>query len=123
MSNKVHYFLVSGTVFVQYVNPENPEDIGVMPVPIHTTLFNAVAPHFGVQMLKQAHTALQLQYRHKTKDHEGVVLDVVFNSVSSLGYMTPEEFEHCEEPTKDAVADLQAIIDKNAVTRHGNKKK
>lgn len=121
MSNKIHYFLVSGTVYVQMANPDDPEDYGVMPVPVHCTVFSALSRNFGVQMLKQSHTALQMQYRHKTNDHQGVVLDVVFNAVSYLGEMTPEEFSHTEAPDKEVLSDIQEIIDKNAVTRHGKK--
>ena len=122
MSSKRYYFLVTGIVYVQMTNPENPEDYGVMPAPIHCTVFSETSPNFGMQMFKQAHTAMQLQYRHKTGDADGTILDVVFNTISPLGYMTPEEFMHVEAPDKEAVADLQEVIDKNAVTRHGKKK-
>lgn len=122
MSNKQHYFLVSGTVYVAMTNPDNPEEHGVMPVPIHCTVFNAKSPNFGIEMMKQAHMAMQVQYRHKTGDHTGAILDVVFGAISPLGYMTAEEFQHCEAPTKEAVADVQSLIDRKAVTRENKRK-
>ena len=100
MSEKLHYFLVTGTLYVRLPNPtpEDPNHFDVA-VPTLNVVVRNDKPHFGMHMMAQANTGLQVRYREESKDETGIVDNIVLNSVFSMGYMTQEEYEYRPAPT------------------------
>ncbi len=100
MSDKKHYFMISGSIMFTVGKPEEVENL--MP---HNVFVNAIVRHentnFPVAKLAKAQQNLHKSFVMKLPQPEITnVHDIVIMSVSYLGEMTEEEFQAPpEEPT------------------------
>lgn len=110
--SKQHYFLVTGlvTVAIQFVE-DAPAEIAE---PMLNTVVHSEFREFGLQLLAQSTTGLQMAYREKTKDTSGEIINVVISSVFYMGHMTREQYQRRSKPGDESLALAQAIA--NSVT-------
>lgn len=113
MNNKHFYFLVTGTIYVRLPNPDDPEAFDVA-VPTLNVVVRGDHPYFGMHMMAQANTGLQVRYREESKDTTGIIDNIVLNSVFSMGEMTQEEYEYRQPVTTQNVVakHVQTVADK-----------
>lgn len=95
MSDKKHYFLISGLVMFSFPNPERPNEPNISTMPV-----NAIVRHddtnFPAAKLAKAQQNLHKSMMTKMPEEARAVInvhDIVVQSVSHLGFMTEEEFQ------------------------------
>ena len=110
--SKQHYFLVTGLVTVAVQFEEGaPTEIAE---PMLNTVVHNEFREFGLQLLAQSTTGLQMAYREKTGDTTGEILNVVISSVFYMGHMTREQYKRRPKPGDESLSLAQAIA--NSVT-------
>lgn len=95
MSDKKHYFLISGLVMFSFPNPERPDEPNISTMPT-----NAIVRHddtnFPAAKLAKAQQNLHKSMMTKMPEEARAAInvhDIVVQSVCHLGYMTEEEFQ------------------------------
>lgn len=106
---KQHYFLAAGHVFFHPVVAG--QEAGE--VEVGSTHLNAIlttsTEYLTSNDLGRAQQALQLQMHSRTQGSEIKVVDVVFSSIISLGYMTPDEFLNTPAAAESAEPTSQTV--------------
>lgn len=85
-TNKRYYHLIAGQIV--FLNPENQDNGAVSLNAIVQTRDGNIGRH----QLNQAQQSLQLHFFKNVGDEKIQIIDVVLMSISSLGYMTEEQF-------------------------------
>lgn len=86
-----YWFLYAGQIVFKHPSNDVPTAIYANAVVRSTTV------NIGTHELNKAQQALQLNFHKKVATPEVEILDVVFVSITPLGFMTDEEFQKIPE--------------------------